>query len=133
MRVGFNFARCIVDIVKGDVKLDEVALIVSRGTCMVRDQDVKRIVDLYAAVVAPFSELDRDECERVVTILYNTGRIHQPLLFKTHYPLPNIDIVWMDLAPSQLSDNESVKMAWDQYQVMLRLTSDTPNAQSSYQ
>jgi hypothetical protein len=127
MKVGFSFGRCIRDIVKGDVKLEDVIVIVAR-TRMPELKDVEWVVDEYMYRDDYLYGLDREQCQNVAKDLFNTGRIHQPRMFGARPVIPGEDHIWMDLMPTRASDNETVQSAWEQYQLVLKLVNGIPTA-----
>lgn len=130
MKIGFSFGRCIRDIVKGEVKIEDVTVIIAR-TRMSNLDDVRYVVGEYMYRNDYLYGLDKDDCQRVAAELYNSGRIHQPRLYGVNPVIPGDDHIWMDLLPTRASDNEMVQSAWEQYRVALTLVNGIPEKPES--
>lgn len=121
MKVGFSFGRCVRDIVNGIVNYDDVAFIIT-GTAL-RDEDAIRwCVDEYLNRRDYLLGLDPECCEKVSLRLWADGKIFQPRLQNiSAFHIPE-GAVWADLFPTNVSDNEAVKKAWESYRFMLHMT-----------
>jgi hypothetical protein len=126
MKIGFSFGRCIRDIVKGDVDINDVVAIITR-TRMTEPEDMKFVIAEYMYVPHYLMDLDEEKCQEVGLELWTTGRLHQPRNFGTRPVRIIEDHVWMDLVPTKLSDHEGVKEAWEQYRIMLKLSDIVPD------
>lgn len=118
MKIGFSFGHCIRDIVEGKVPLDDVLLIVA-STRFTGVEGLESVVDHY--MFDRFDGLDRDEVLVVATDLYKTGRIHQPRTFGTYRIGIDSDYAWVDIVPTNLEDHPTVRDAWEQYRLVLRI------------
>jgi len=105
MKIGFSFGRCIRDIVNGDVSIDDVAFLIT-------------------ATKEPgyLLGLDHDSCKEVAHLLWSSNRVLQPRAQGMHRHAQPENSVWVDMFPTQLSENQSVKTAWDNYRFMLHMT-----------
>jgi hypothetical protein len=54
--------------------------------------------------------------------LWNTTRILQPRRQGMHRHKQPENSVWVDMFPTNLSNNEAVKKSWDAYRFMLHMT-----------
>ena len=118
MKIGFSFGRCIRDIVKGEVALDDVVVIVART----RMEDEKSMFDVCEQYGwDSFRGLDMDECKAVAKALRDGGKLHQPRL-QGAWPGGVADsYVWMDLMPTAKEMSPGVKDAWDTYRLLLTM------------
>lgn len=119
MKIGFSFGKCIRDIARGDVDINDVVVIVARTD--VDKEHLGLLVDGYQRRHM-YDGLDLDLCKKVAEDLWNAGKIHQPRKMGI-YPgivVPD-EFVWMDLSPTLISDNPSVIEAWKNYQMVLKL------------
>jgi len=102
MKIGFSFGRCIRDIVNGDVSIDDVAFLITATN--IKDLD------------------HLDSCKEVAHLLWSSNRVLQPRAQGMHRHAQPENSVWVDMFPTQLSENQSVKTAWDNYRFMLHMT-----------
>ena len=120
MKVGFSYGRCIRDIVKGDVDINDVVVIVS-GTMTDRSR-LDTLVDEYLYRDDYLYGLDRERCLEVAVQLWESGKIHQPRDFGQYRGKIMEECVWADLFPSGDTEQDPmVKAAWQEYRVMLGL------------
>ena len=126
MKIGFSFGRCVRDIVKGHVKIDDVMCIIAR-TYMPKEQHVKMVIDQYMFHRDYLYGLDQQQCEDVGLELFRTGRVLEPRQNGVHVMQAPADCVWMDLYPTVVgTENEGVKIAWETYRMMIGLTEQLP-------
>lgn len=121
MKIGFSFGRCIRDIVKGVVKIEDVLCVIAR-THVTREQ-LGWLVDEYSYEPTYLAGLDRAECVRVAEELMDRGLIHQPRTQGSYRSMVPGNFVWMDVVPTSndAMDHPSVQEAWETYQTVLRL------------
>ena len=121
MKIGFSLGRCIRDIVNDIVAYDDVAFIIS-GTAL-RDEDaIKACVEQYMYRDDYLYGLEQAACQSVALKLYNEGKVFQPRLQDIRaFRIPE-GAVWADLFPTNVSDSDAVKKAWDAYRFMLHMT-----------
>jgi hypothetical protein len=120
MKIGFSLGRCIRDIVDGDVSVDDVAFLITATN--VRDRShLDNVIGVY--MNEPGYLLDRDyhQCMEVAQLLWDTNRILQPRAQGMHRHAQPENAIWVDIFPTQASDNESVKKAWNAYRFMLHM------------
>ncbi len=126
MKIGFSFGRCVRDIVKGVVAIDDVLCIIAR-THMVNEQHVKDVVHGYMDYPSYLLGLDQAQCEQVGLELFRTGRILEPRANGIQVMQVPREYVWMDLFPTVAEvQNEGVKAAWESYRVLIGLTEQLP-------
>lgn len=120
MKIGFSLGRCIRDIVKGEVDLDDVAFVIA-ATNIHSEEQLAQVVDSYLYRDEYLYMLDEAECQRVALELWNSNRILQPRRQGMHRHKQPANSVWVDMFPTVNSDNEAVKKAWDGYRFMLHM------------
>jgi len=121
MKVGFSLGRCVRDIVRDVVTYDDVAFIIT-GTAL-RDEDaIISCVDQYMYRDDYLYGLDQERCVEIALRLFNEGKIFQPRLQGIRaFRIPE-GAIWADLFPTNVSDSEAVKKAWEAYRFMLHMT-----------
>lgn len=120
MKIGFSFGRCIRDIVNGDVDINDVAFIIG-ATAMRSEEHMLAVVDDYMIRSEYLYGLDNAKCREVAKELWNSSRVLQPRLQGIHRHKQPENSVWVDIFPTALSENESVKRAWDSYRFMIHM------------
>lgn len=120
MKIGFSLGRCVRDIVNGEVSIDDVAFLIT-ATC-IRDEDhVAQVIANYMDESTYLMGLDYDQCLEVALALWNTNRVLQPRAQGMHRHMQPESSIWVDIFPTSLSENESVKKSWDAYRFMLHM------------
>ena len=126
MKIGFSFGRCIRDIVNEEISVDDVAFIIA--ATMVRDEEsMLQVVEEYGWRSDYLQGLDIDKCKEVALQLWRTNRILQPRLQGIHRHRQPDNAVWVDIFPTMLTDNESVKKSWEAYRFMLHMVENVDN------
>ena len=120
MKIGFSLGRCIRDIVKGEIALDDVAFVIA-ATNIHEQEQLAQVVDSYLYRDDYLYMLDEAECQRVALELWNSNRILQPRRQGMHRHKQPENSVWVDMFPTVNSNNEAVKKAWDGYRFMLHM------------
>lgn len=120
MKIGFSLGRCIRDIVKEEVSIDDVAFIIA-ATNIHSEEQLAQVVDSYLYRDDYLYMLDETECQRVALELWNSNRILQPRRQGMHRHKQPENAVWVDMFPTLNSNNEAVKKAWDGYRFMLHM------------
>jgi len=123
MKIGFSLGRCIRDIVRGDVGLDDVAFIIA-ATNIHSEEQLAQVVDSYLYRDDYLYMLDETQCQQVALALWNSNRILQPRRQGMHRHMQPENAVWVDMFPTTPSENEAVKKAFDAYRFMLHMTED---------
>jgi hypothetical protein len=127
MKIGFSLGRCVRDIVNGDVTIDDVAFIIAATAIRDGEEHLQAVIDDYLYRPDYLEDYDADECQRVAKELWDTNRILQPRLQGLHRHRQPENAVWVDMFPTNLSENASVKTAWDQYRFMLHMVENVDN------
>ena len=126
MKIGFSFGRCIRDIVNGDINIDDVAFLIT--ATRIRDEDhIGQVIGTYMDESTYLLGLDYNKCMEVALILWNTNRVIQPRAQGMHRHMQPENSIWVDIFPTTLSTNESVKKAWDSYRFMLHMSENVDN------
>lgn len=121
MKVGFSLGRCVRDIVNGIVAYEDVAFIIS-GTALRDEENIKWCVQEYMWRDNYLAGLDHETCEATALKLFNQGKVFQPRLQNIGaFHIPE-GAVWADLFPTNVSDSDAVKKAWEAYRFMLHMT-----------
>lgn len=121
MKVGFSLGRCIRDIVTGIVSYDDVAFIIT-GTALRDQAAIKDCVEQYMWRADYLEGLDQEQCLTVALQLFDEGKLFQPRLQGIRaFRVPE-GAVWADFFPTNVSESDAVKKAWDAYRFMLHMT-----------
>jgi hypothetical protein len=120
MKIGFSLGRCVRDIVIGNVAIDDVAFLITATAVKDREQ-LMRVVEDYMYRPGYLDGLDEIACKEIATVLWNTNKLLQPRLQGLHRHMQPEESIWVDLFPTALSNNDSVKNAWNGYRFMLHM------------
>jgi hypothetical protein len=121
MKIGFSLGRCVRDIVRGDVSIDDVAFIIA-ATNIHSEEQLKHVVDDYLFRDDYLYGLDETDCQQIALALWNDNKILQPRRQGMMRHKQPTNSVWVDMFPTLNSNNESVKKAWDAYRFMIHMT-----------
>ncbi len=121
MKIGFSLGRCVRDIVMGKVSEDEVAFIIG-ATCIREKEQLDRVIEDYMWRSDYLEGLDEEECKRVAHSLWDNNKLLQPRREGIHRHKQPENSIWVDMFPTECSDNPAVKTAWDAYRFMLHMT-----------
>ena len=134
MYIGTSLGRCLRSILIGEVSEDDVLLIITRT--MTPDLEgfmviVKQYYDggnytsrhpsSYDLSIKPWTEV-----EALATLLYTSGKIHQPRNFAAlgeqfiHPDLSND--IWVEVSPKNRNSTPMVVEAYEKYKVLDALT-----------
>jgi hypothetical protein len=121
MKVGFSLGRCVRDIVNDIVTYDDVAFIIT-GTAL-RDEDaIKLCVSEYMYREDYLYGFNEEICQALALRLFTEGKLFQPRLQGIRaFRIPE-GAIWADLFPTNVSESDAVKKAWDAYRFMLHMT-----------
>lgn len=126
MKIGFSLGRCIRDIVMGKISEDDVAFIIT-ATCIREPEALAPVIRDYMYRNDYLAGLDENRCQEVALNLWNTNKLIQPRREGIHRHKQPANSVWVDIFPTELSDSESVKTAWENYRFMLHMTENVDN------
>ncbi len=120
MKIGFSLGRCVRDIVQGKVSEDDVAFIIG-ATCIREKEQLDPVIEDYLFRDEYLYGLDEAECKRVAHSLWDSNKLIQPRREGMHRHKQPASSIWVDIFPTELSENESVKRAWDAYRFMIHM------------
>lgn len=126
MKIGFSLGRCIRDIVNEKVNVDDVAFIIT-STSIGNKEQLANVILAYTAEPTYLYGCDYDQCIITAELLWDTNRLLQPRKQGLHRHAQPENAVWVDMFPTVLSENQSVKTAWDAYRFMLHMTENIDN------
>jgi hypothetical protein len=121
MKIGFSLGRCVRDIVKENVSINDVAFIIA-ATNIHSEEQLSHVIEDYMYRDDEYLYgLDKEQCQAVALDLWLTNRILQPRRQGMHRHRQPENAVWVDMFPTVTSNSESVKTAWDAYRFMLHM------------
>jgi len=120
MKIGFSLGRCVRDIVNGEVSIDDVAFIITATSISEREQ-LGNVILMYRSEPRYLQGLDHQQCLAVAEQLWDSNRILQPRKQGLHRHAQPENSIWVDMFPTELSENEAVKNAWSAYRFMLHM------------
>ena len=121
MKIGFSLGRCVRDIVKENVSINDVAFIIA-ATNIHSEEQLSHVIEDYMYRDDEYLYgLDKEQCQAVALDLWATNRILQPRRQGMHRHRQPENAVWVDIFPTVASDSEAVKKAWDAYRFMLHM------------
>ena len=121
MKIGFSLGRCVRDIVRGDVNIDDVAFIIA-ATAIHDEPQLANVIEQYMYRDDEYLYgLDETKCQEVALELWSTNKILQPRRQGLHRHRQPENAVWVDMFPTVASESEAVKKAWDAYRFMLHM------------
>jgi hypothetical protein len=121
MKIGFSLGRCIRDIVDGKISIDDVAFIIT-ATCIKEKEQLGPVIDDYLFRDDYLYGRDEKESHRIANELWDTNKLIQPRREGIHRHKQPANSIWVDMYPTELSENEAVKNAWNGYRLMLHMT-----------
>ena len=127
MKIGFSFGRCIRDIARGEVDINDVLVIVAR-TRMPDLESVNMVISDYMYRDGYLIGLDEDLCQSIGAQLFESGRVHQARMESGNIwgmGAAHNNAVWADVVPTTHM-NDQVKEAWNHYRFLLNMTSNIP-------
>jgi len=120
MKIGFSLGRCVRDIVTGKIDINDVAFVISATNIRERDE-IEFVIFMYEEEPRYLKGLDHDQCIAVAHTLWDSNRLLQPRKQGLHRHAQPESSVWVDMFPTELSQNEAVKNAWSAYRFMLHM------------
>jgi hypothetical protein len=120
MKIGFSLGRCIRDIVNEEIAIDDVAFLIT-ATYVKSKEQLDNVIYTYMGEPGYLLGLDFDKCKEVAYQLWDTNRMIQPRAQGMHRHMQPESSIWVDIFPTELSNNESVKNAWDAYRFMIHM------------
>lgn len=131
MKIGASFSRCVRDIIDGNVKIDDVLVIIARTDFDPEDDKHWASIwqgysSIYGNSMPEWQQYqDREQEFRDVSIqLKKSGKLHQPRQFGA-YPT-RMREYWYDvvLTPESITANPAAQKAWDNYKLISGLVAN---------
>lgn len=127
MKIGFSLGRCVRDIVKGNVNIDDVAFIIA-ATAIHDEPQLANVIEQYMYRGDDYLDgLDEARCQEVALELWKTNKVLQPRRQGLHRHRQPENAVWVDMYPTVNSESDAVKKAWDAYRFMLHMVENVDN------
>jgi hypothetical protein len=120
LKIGFSLGRCIRDIVNKEISIDDVAFLITATNIKDKDQ-LDNVIHVYTGEPGYLLGLDFEKCKEVAQSLWSTNRIIQPRAQGMHRHAQPENSIWVDMFPTELSNNDGVKKAWDAYRFMIHM------------
>ena len=134
MYIGTSLGRCLRSILSSEVSEDDVLLIITRTMTPDLEAFIEVVRQYYDdGNYSSYQPQDYDlsvksweEVEALATLLYTSGKIHQPRNFATlgsqfiHPDLSND--LWVEVSPKSRSTTPMVVEAYEKYKMLDALT-----------
>lgn len=129
MLIGTSLGRCLISILRGEVREEDVILITTATDCPTYQQYIG-VVKSYHKHGNPhsrssggydFGDIPLEDALDLAERLWNSGRIHQPRTFGATGLLGSASTIWLDIVPVPDGSNEYVMEAWDKYRTLALL------------
>ncbi len=130
MYVGLSLGRCLHSILDGEVSESDVLVIVT-GTDAPTFESFIAVVTNYFNEGNPYSRSFQDykleghsfdEVFKLATLLWESGKIHQPRTFTAHKLPSNRDNCWLHVVPTNTNTTVAVVDAYNHYKLLSALT-----------
>jgi len=131
MKIGTSLGKCVRSILAGEVKEEDVLFIVSNTMCPTLETLVGVIDEYYYSyqgsrgrgATYDMSAYSVEDAQAVAQRLFESGKLHQPRVVGSQIWGNAHDLrdTWYDIAPSPVTDNESVREAWNHYTMIRSL------------
>jgi len=118
-KIGLSLSRCVLDILEGTVKKEDVLVIVARTMFDYEDPNSwKSVFDGYRNTYwCAFSD---EEIEAVMSSLWRSGKIHQPRNFGGY--AVRTEHAWINVHVEP--ENDAARQAFNHYQMLLGLSGE---------
>lgn len=133
MKIGTSLGKCVKSILAGEVKEQDVLFIVTNTNCPTLETLMFVIEQYYyeyqgsrgRGAAYDMSAYSLEDAQAVAQRLMESGKLHQPRcvgsqIFGNAHDLRD---TWYDIMPSPVTDNESVREAWNHYTMIKNLVS----------
>jgi hypothetical protein len=118
-KIGLSLSRCVLDILEGTVKTNEVLVIVARTMFDYEKPDQwKSVFDSYR--YSYWSAFSDEEITQVMDELWRSGKIHQPRRFGGY--AVRTEHAWINVHVEP--ENEAARQAFNHYQTLLGLSGE---------
>lgn len=134
MKIGTSLGKCVRSILAGEVKEEDVFCIVTNTKC----PDLEKLMEVIEQYYYEYqgrhmprekaydmSAYSLEEACAVAQRLFESGKLHQPRVVATGMwgNAHQLRDTWYDIVPSPVTDNESVREAWNHYTMIKQLAS----------
>lgn len=126
MKIGFSLGRCVRDIVNGKVTVDDVAFLIT-ATLIKGPEQLENVITMYAYEPGYLLGVDIEKAKEVARQLWDSNKIIQPRAQGMGRHMQPENSIWVDIFPTELSENDAVKKSWDAYRFMLHMTENVDN------
>lgn len=125
MLIGTSLGRCLISLLKGEVREEDVMVIITGTDCPNYD-DYISVVEHYYENGNPrsrnvddykFVDISLDDVIDLADRLWHKGLIHQPRIFGAA-PYRSTSSIWLDVMPVPDDSNEGIVEAWNQYRTL---------------
>ena len=118
-KIGLSLSRCVLDILEGTVKKEDVLVIVARTRFDYEDpKSWQPVLDSYRH--SYWSAFSDEEIDAVIRDLWHSGKIHQPRRFGGY--AVRTEHVWLNVHVEP--ENEAARQAFNHYQMLLGLSGE---------
>lgn len=131
MKIGTSLGKCVKSILAGEVREEDVLFIVSNTMCPTLETLMFVIEQYYyeyqgsrgRGAAYDMSAYSLEDAQAVAQRLMESGKLHQPrcvgatIIGNAH----SLQDTWYDIMPSPVTDNESVREAWNHYTMIKNL------------
>jgi len=124
MKIGTSLGKCVRSILAGEVKEEDVLFIVANTMAPTLEQLLEVIEEYYHGYSGSrrqsaydMSAYSLEDAQAVARRLFESGKLHQPRTISKYIfgNAHSLEDVWYDIVPSPVTDNESVREAWNHY------------------
>lgn len=134
MKIGTSLGKCVKDLLDGHVRYDDVLFIVTNTMCPDLES-LQSVIEQYyyenqgATGRGAAYDLSAHSLESAIKLaqrLMESGKLHQPRcvatgLYGRSSNAHSLRDTWYDIMPSPVTDNESVREAWNHYTMIKNL------------
>lgn len=131
MLIGTSLGRCMTSILRGDVKKEDVVVVITRTHAPTWDRFVG-VVNQYYENGNPYAsnggyelcDYGKEDVDDLAYYLWHSGKIHQPRTFSDDTGYVHQELageLWLEIVPTPHTKNESVLAAWENYRTLAAL------------
>lgn len=131
MKIGTSLGKCVRSILAGEVKEEDVLVIVTNTMCPDLLKLAEVIDEYYhgyqysrgRGAAYDMSAYSLEDAQAIAQRLFESGKLHQPRVTGSQVwgNAHNLTDTWYDIVPSPVTDNESVREAWNHYTMIRQL------------
>lgn len=132
--IGTSLGKCLKSILEGEVKEEDVVLIIAATTAPTFER-YREVVDIYYKRGNHYSNnpemyevsgVTEEEYKSLAERLWRQGKIHQPHNFPDHWGESNAirGQTWLQVVPTNQNTTTAVVEAYEKYKMLDTLTKD---------